>query len=248
MSEKERVDPAADVSGLYGDAEAALASGMPVPSLRVLQAAGAIRSQKLAKHHGGFRRTWAEEDVLKASIAALIGEHFAWNIRIVAEAMGTTPGGTWDALVGTAFAERDAPASGGKILIRASDVDWHLELVDRKFLFLKVPEIMAAALPEAALGQRDQLLGMALKNGFRPIPWALGSSRGRARLKKGLGPEDYAKIDELYRVAMAARGNFESKATINASMRVRKASHVLQGRSAHFVQELIQPRKRKTDP
>jgi light-regulated signal transduction histidine kinase (bacteriophytochrome) len=40
----------------------------------------------------------------------------------------------------------------------------------------------------------------------------------------------------------------ESKATINASMRVRKASHLLQGRSAHFVQELIQPRKRKTDP
>jgi hypothetical protein len=103
-------------------------------------------------------------------------------------------------------------------------------------------------LVEAALGQTDQLLGMALKEGFMPIPWALGSSRGRARLKKALPPDRYAKLGELYRVAMAARGNFESKATINASMRVRKASHLLLGRSAHFVQELIQPRKRKTDP
>lgn len=248
MPETEQDGPAADVSVLYGDAEAALASGMPVPSLRALQAAGAIRAQKVAKDHGGYRRTWPEEDVLKASIASAMGEHFAWNIRIVAEAMGRTSRGTWGALVATAFVEQGAPASGAKILVRASDMDWHLELVDRKFLFLKVPEIMTAALPEAALGQTDQLLGMALKEGFRPIPWALGSSRGRVRLKTALAPEDYARIEQLYRVAMAARGNFESKATINASMRVRKASHLLQGRSAHFVQELIQPRKRKTDP
>jgi len=248
MSETEQDGPAADVSGLYGDAEAALASGMPVPSLRALQAAGAIRAQKVAKPHGGFRRTWPEEDVLKASIAAAMGEHFAWNIRIVAEAMGKIRGGIWDALVGTAVLRLETPASSGKILIRASDMDWQLELVDRKFLFLKVPEIMTAALPEAALGQTDQLMGMALKEGFLPIPLALGSSQGRVRLKRALAPEDYPKIEQLYRVAMAARGNFESKATINASMRVRKASHLLQGRSAHFVQDLIQPRKRKTDP
>jgi len=248
MPEREQDGPAADATALYGDVEAALASGMPVPSLRVLQAAGAIRAQKVAKDHGGYRRTWPEEDVLKASIAAAMGEHFAWNIRIVAEAMGATSGGTWDALVATAFVEQDAPASGAKILIRASDMDWDLELVDRKFLFLKVQSFMTAALPEAALGQTDQLLGMALKEGFMPIPWALGSPQGRVRLKKALAPGDYAKIEELFRVAMAARGNFESKATINASMRVRKASHLLLGRSAHFVQELIQPRKRKTDP
>jgi hypothetical protein len=258
MSEKEPFDPEADVaggdtsggdaSGLYGDAEAALASGMTVPSLRVLQAAGAIQAQKVAKPHGGFRRTWPEKDVLKASIAAAMGEHFAWNIRIVAEAIGATSGGTWDALLATAFVEQGAPASGAKILVRASDMDWHLELVDRKFLFLKVQAFMTAALPEAALGQTDQLLGMALKDGFMPIPGALGSPQGRARLKRALAPEDYPKIEQLYRVAMAAWGNFESKATINASMRVRKASHLLQGRSAHFVQELIQPRKRKTDP
>ena len=248
MSETEQDGPAADVSVLYGDAEAALASGMPVPSLRVLQAAGAIRARPVAKDHGGFRRTWPEEDVLKASIAAAMGEHFAWNIRIVAEAMGRTSRGTWGALVGTAVLRLETPASSGKILIRASDMDWQLELVDRKFLFLKVPEIMTAVLPEAALGQTDQLMGMALKEGFLPIPGALGSPQGRVRLKTALAPEDYAKIEQLYRVAMAARGNFESKATINASMRVRKASHLLQGRSAHFVQELIQPRKRKTDP
>jgi hypothetical protein len=80
MPDTEQDGPAADVSGLYGDAEAALASGMPVPSLRALQAAGAIRARPVAKDHGGFRRTWPEEDVLKASIAAAMGEHFAWNM------------------------------------------------------------------------------------------------------------------------------------------------------------------------
>ena len=65
--------------------EAVAASGMPLPSLRVLQAAGAIQAQKTPKEHGGFKRMWREEDVLIASIGAAISEHFAWNIRIVAE-------------------------------------------------------------------------------------------------------------------------------------------------------------------
>ena len=83
---------------LFGDADAVAASGMPLPSLRVLQAAGAIQAQKTPKEHGGFRRLWREEDVLIAVIGAAISEHFVWNIRIVAEAMAKTRPGKWAAL------------------------------------------------------------------------------------------------------------------------------------------------------
>jgi len=248
MTAKERVDPAAVASARYGDGETTAASGVPLPSLRVLQAAGAICSQKVAKPHGGFRRTWPEEDVGKASIAAAIGEHFVWNIRIVSEAMAKTYRGTWDALVVTSVAGLEASVSSKEILIRASDLDWHLDLVDRRFLFLKVPDVMTVILPDTVYGQTDLLLGMVRKDGFTLIPWAFGSPQGRATMKTALGQDGYQTLERLYQVAMAVRGNFLSKATINASMQVRMASHRLQGRKAYFVQEMIQPGKRETDP
>lgn len=248
MTAKEWGDPATDTSAPYGDAEISAASGVPLPSLRVLQAAGAIQSQKFAKPHGGFRRTWPEAEVLKASIAAVISEHFAWNIRMVSEAMAKTLGGTWDALVAISVIGQEVSAAGTTTLIRASDQDWHLELVNRNLLFLKIPETITAILPDAPLGQTDLLLGMVKKDGFMPIPWAFGTPQGRATMKTALGADGYQIMEKLYRVAMAAHGNFLSKATINASMQVRMASHRLQGRKAHFVHELIQPGKGEADP
>lgn len=248
MTAKEWGDPAADASAPYGDTEISAASGVPLPSLRVLQAAGAIQSQKFAKPHGGFRRTWPEEEVLKASIAAAISEHFAWNIRVVSEAMAKTLGGTWGALVAISVAGQEASAAGATTLIRASDQDWHLDLVDRKFLFLNIPKTATAILPDTPLGQSNLLLGMVKKDCFMPIPWAFGTPQGRVTMKTALGADGYRTMEKLYRVAMAAHGNFLSKATINASMQVRMASHRLQGSKAHFVQEMIKPGKGRADP
>lgn len=248
MTAKEWGDPAADASAPYGDPETSAASGVPLPSLRVLQSAGAIQSQKFPKPHGGFRRTWPEQEILKASIAAAMSEHFAWNIRIVSEAVAKTLGGTWDALVTISVAGLKASEAGTTTLVRASDQDWHLELVDRKFLFLQVPDIATAILPDTTVGQTNLLLGMVKKDGFMPIPWALGAAKGRAAMKTALGPDGYQSMEKLFRVAMAAHGNFLSKATINASMQIRMASHRLHGRKAHFIQELIQPGKEETDP
>jgi hypothetical protein len=247
MTAKEWGDPAADASAPYGDTEISAASGVPLPSLRVLQAARAIQSQKFAKPHGGFRRTWSEEAILKASIAAAISEHFAWNIRVVSEAMAKTLGGTWDALVAISVVGQEASAVGATILIKASGQDWHLDLVDRKFLFLNIPKTATAILPDTPFGQSNLLLGMVKKDGFMPIPWAFGTPQGRVTMKTALGADGYQTMEKLYRVAMAAYGNFRSKATINASMQVRMASHRLHGRKAHFVQELISPEKRETD-
>ena len=248
MTAKESSDPATDASDAYGDPEASAASGVPVPSLRVLQTAGVIQSQKFPNPHGGFRRVWSEQEIMKASIAAAMSEHFAWNIRIVSEAMAKTRGGTWDALVTISVAGLEASDAGGKTLVKASDHDWHLELVDRKFLFLRVPDIATAILPDTTFGRTDLLLGLVKRDNFTLIPWAFGSPHGRAAMKTALGPEGYQTMEKFYRVAMAAHRHFLSKATINASMHVRMASHRLHGDKAYFVQELIQLRKGKTDP
>jgi len=120
-------------------------------------------------------------------------------------------------------------------------------LVDRKFLFLNIPKTATAILPDTPFGQSNLLLGMVKKDGFMPIPWAFGTPQGRVTMKTALGADGYQTMEKLYRVAMAAYGNFRSKATINASMQVRMASHRLHGRKAHFVQELISPEKRETD-
>ena len=97
MVDQELVDFVMGKSRMYGDAEAEAASGVPLPSLRVLQGTGAIKSEKVPKPHGGFRRMWMEGEVLKAAIGAALGEHFAWNIRLVAAALAKHSSiGFWD--------------------------------------------------------------------------------------------------------------------------------------------------------
>jgi len=221
----------------YGDADAVAASGMPLPSLRVLQAAGAIQAQKTPKDHGGFKRMWREEDVLIASIAAAISEHFAWNIRIVAEAMAKTRPGTWAALTAS-ISETISPEAGA--LIRSSSDDWHLDLIDRKFLFLRVPPVVAAFFLDAPPRETNLILGRATsKDTFQMLPWLLGSREGRAKLATATSPAQITTAERTYKLAMATRANALSTASINISMQVRAAWRRLNGLDAHFLQETL---------
>ena len=221
----------------HGDADAVAASGMPLPSLRVLQAAGAIQAQKTPKEHGGFKRMWREQDVLIASIGAAMSEHFAWNIRIVGEAIAKTRPGTWSALVasvaGTISPDADA-------LIRKDPLDWHLDLIDRKFLFLRVPREFTAILPDTAWEQTDLILGWTTsKDTFQLLPWQLSSAPGRHGLKKIVGEEKSTILSKHYKLAMAAHDNALSTASINISMHVRATWRRLHGLEAHFIQQVF---------
>ena len=221
----------------YGDADAVAASGMPLPSLRVLQAAGAIQAQKTPKEHGGFRRLWREEDVLIASIGAAISEHFAWNIRIVAEAMAKTRPGTWAALVASIAGTISPDASA---LIRSSPDDWHLDLINRKFLFLRVPPIVATLFLDAPPGETYLVLGHATsKDTFQLLPWSLGHPQGRAKLATITSPAQIAQAERIYKFAMATHANALSTAGINISMQVRATWRRLHGLDAHFIQQAL---------
>ena len=249
MTINEGDDPATAETPLYGDEEAERASGVPLPSLRILQAAGAIRSHKVAKEHGGYRRMWSETDVLKASIAAALSEHFAWNIRLAAAALAKVQPAFWATLIEFELdqAENGDPKAPERTFVKASEVDWHGELIDRKFLFLKVPAIFTLVLPEPVRGQTDLLLGMVSKDTLAGISWQAASPRGQKMAESILGPDKSSDVMRMYRLAMAAHANFLSKATINLSLQVRAAWRRLHGLESHFVQEAFRPGKRKPD-
>lgn len=231
---------------LHGDAKAVTASGMPLPSLRVLQAAGAIQAQKTPKVHGGFKRMWLEQDVLIASIGAAMSEHFAWNIRIVAEAMAKTRPGIW-AVLTASIAGTISPDAGA--LIRKNPLDWHLDLIDRKFLFLRVPREFTAILPDAAWEQTDLILGWASsKDTFQLLPWQLSNASGRHDLGTIVGDEKVAILTQYYKLAMATRANALSTASINISMQVRACWRRLQGLEAHFLQDALTQKGTSNDP
>jgi len=237
MTASERNGAEAPEPLFYGDADTVAASGMPLPSLRVLQAAGAIQAQKTPKDHGGFKRMWREEDVLIASIGAAISEHFAWNIRIVAEAMAKTRPGTWAAMTAS-IAETISPEAGA--LIRSSSDDWHLDLIDRKLLFLRVPPVFAALFLDAPPRETHLILGRATsKDTFQMLPWLLGRPEGRAQLATITSPAHITTAERTYKLAMATRANALSTASINISMQVRAAWRRLHGLDAHFLQEAL---------
>lgn len=225
----------------YGDEETAAASGVPLPSLRVLQAAGAVRSVKTPKTHGGFRRMWSEADVLKASIAAALGEHFAWNIRLTAEVMANGQPPLWRMLVDAAVSDAKVtgPTPDVSPLVVSAPLDWRIELIDRTFLFFEIPDEFTVVVPGIKQGQRTLLLGMVTGARFLGLSWELATPRGRDVAREALGPEGADKAMRLYKVAIVARGNCLSMASINLGMNVRAAWRRLHGLESRFLQQAV---------
>ena len=206
---------------LFEDAEIVSASGVPLPSLRVLQTAGAIRSEKTSKDYGGFRRMWSESAILKAAIGGAMSEHFVWNIRLVAEAIAKTSPETWDALILSTTSEMQEGIRDR--LIKASEHDWLLELVDRKYLFLNVPAKLVAILPDLQNEQTDLPIGFVVsKDHFQSLLLIMGT-------------ESECSHATCYRLSLSSHSNILSKATINIGMCVRAAWCRLHGHQARQV-------------
>ncbi len=224
---------------MYSDTEAEAASGVPLPSLRVLQGAGAIKSEKVSKEHGGFRRMWVEGEILTAAIGAALGEHFAWNIRLVAAALAQKPNlGFWDAIVtlSLAVADRKEPRLPENRIIVSENNDFYVDLFDRRFLFLRTPEELP---PLTGHPIRNILLGMVDKDRFRSLTSAVLSPEGQARAIKELGKEKAESIIKYHKLVMAAHRNFVSKTSVNISMPVRAAWRRLHGLEVKFIQEIF---------
>lgn len=240
MAVKGEGDLAGVEARMLDDAEAETASGVPVPSLRVLQGTGAIRSEKIVKFHGGFRRMWPENEVLKASIAAALSEYFSWNIRLVASAMARGgEGGLWDAvaLISLAVADRSEPMLPEDKVMLFEERDIFVDLIDRKFLFLRVP---SEFLPFAGYPIPNILLGMVMKDSFQNMSSAVLSKEGREMAMRMFGEEKTDKLVKIHRLVMAVQKNYISKASINLSIQVRAAWRRIYGMEVKFPHQIFQ--------
>ena len=249
MNANERDDSETPGTPLYGDQDAEAASGVPLPSLRVLQSSGALRSAKTPKTHGGFRRMWTETDVLKAAVATALSQHFAWNIRLTADVMAKVQPALWGILIEAALSELETrgPKAPESDIIAAEALDWYIELIDRKFLFLTIPEAFSGIVPGTAPGQRNLLIGMATKESFSGISWEIATQKGQKVAAEVLGEAGAQKLTEMYKVAIASHRNFLSKATINLGMQVRAAWRRLHGLDYRFVQQAVRIGKGERD-
>jgi len=243
MAKTKNLTPAIEPQ-LYDDDEMARASSVPVPSLRLLQAAGAVGSTKVSKEHGGFRRMWAFHEVMKAAVAGAMSEHFAWNIRLTASVMSRTPALMWTVFQHASEAnESDSGAPKGNF-VGAKPDDWFVELVDRKFLFLRVPEPMKAFLSKGSKYNDGELfLGLVGKEDFTMIPWGLEVPATVAAMREGVNPKSLQTAIRFHHVSLIARQNFLSKASVNLSIQARAAAEKLKGRKVRFIQDLVQPKK-----
>lgn len=180
---------------------------------------------------------WSEEDVLIASIATAISEHFAWNIRIVSEAVTKTKSTTWGALTASVAGTSSAEESP---VIRSSEIDWHLDLINRQFLFLRVPRPFGNILPDVQDGQTDLILGMVRsRDRFQLLPWLISNPVGRAKLLKWHPRSDVKTLSKIYAVAAAAHRDALSINSINISMHVKAAWRRLHGLDASFIHEAL---------
>ena len=222
---------------LYGDKEASLASGVPVASLRVLQAAGVIQALKVPKPHGGYRRAWEQVDAVTASMAAALCKHFGWNIRLVAHVMGNLPQGVLTFLAGQSnfWTDQDKHLSGNAVMLRASAHDNHLQLVDRKVLYVEAPAHSSLGI----LTQGPLLLGVLLEGRFVPVPRPFSTARGRSRLKQHPKGELYLPLMRAAENGELIRENCRGKIDVNVSIEGRAAIYRLQGKEAHFVEEIL---------
>lgn len=247
MTANEWDNPAMAAPLLYGDADIKAVSGVPVPSLRVLQAVGAIRSEKIPKEYGGFHRMWSEMEVLKAAIAAALNGHFAWNIRLVAKVMANVGADYLEKIIANAIADLKEGEIKDSTPVTTLMNDWLLELINRKFLFFMVPEKLAEILPNMAEDQTYFLLGIVSKDYFMWFPSDFGSPERRAQIQKSYGTERYQQMERISKEAMLNHDNFLSRSTVNISMQARIAWYQLRGHKDFVVGEAIQPGKRGSD-
>ncbi|MEO5334452.1 MAG: hypothetical protein H7839_20750 [Magnetococcus sp. YQC-5] len=237
MVNHELVDLVMGKNRMYGDAEAEAASGVPLPSLRVLQGTGAIKSEKVSKEHGGFRRMWTEGEVLKAAIGAALGEHFAWNIRMVALVLARGDN-FWDkaVLFSLSAADLQEPMDPESKTMVTEEHDIYADLIDRKFIFLRFPPLI---LSRIGCPVPDILLGMVQKEKFQNMSSVLLSPGGKEMAIQMFGEEKGGKVFNIHRLVMATHKNCVSKSSVNISMQVRAAWRRLHGMESKFYRDIF---------
>ncbi len=220
----------------YSDEEAVLASGLQVPSLRALQSAGAIRSDKppKARGQGARRRIWREADILKAAMAASVCDQFSLNIRVVGALMAPGLYGGWESALVHGLTSTDGSLLAGlddsaKALMQPIDRDHSLELFDRCVLAIRLGGASHATPLHQPAGL--ELIGYLAKDGrFTRLPETSDPL---------IEPKVTSEHEGLYQAVKAIVSNPEGVSRLNLGMSVRAAWRRLHGLEVKMAKDAL---------
>ncbi|MBF0561968.1 MAG: hypothetical protein HQL37_08070 [Alphaproteobacteria bacterium] len=225
--------------GYFSDEETVAATGLQVASLRMLQAAGAVRAISAPKHHGGYRRMWPALDVYKAAVAGAMAEDYQWNIKITGTVVSKLSDSLWQGLV--ASAQKIDPAddhfSYDNLYMAAGKMDWFFELVNRKLLFLVVPNPL---MPPLGLSSPLIPMGLLSKDSFNPAPWIPDYGPKREKVLEKADKEKLPRVEATIKHLRSGYERYRSRTSLNISMIVRAAQRRATGLPTAYILDNIQ--------
>lgn len=225
--------------GYLTDEETVDATGLQVPSLRMLQASGAVRAISAPKQHGGFRRMWPVLDVYKAAVAGAMADDYQKNIKIVGSAVSKLSDSLWQGLVLTA--QKIDPADDhftyDNLYMAAGKVDWFFELVNRKLLFLVVPKLI---MPTLGLSSPLIPMGLFRSEKFSAAPWIPDYGPKREKVLEKADKEKIQRVDAMIKHLRSGYERYRSRTSLNISMIVRAAQRRANGLPTAYILDGIQ--------
>ncbi|HEY0837999.1 MAG TPA: hypothetical protein VGE72_29050 [Azospirillum sp.] len=133
--------------GYLTDEEMTHVSQVEVPSLRVLQAEGAIRAVKAPSVRGGFYRVWPIFDAVKATLAGAINKYLDFTMRAAAGVLVLISDEIWDVMIWTVKNEISTDDVKGRMLFDRDvawllpwESDWYISIIDRLYVHLGCDE------------------------------------------------------------------------------------------------------------
>ncbi len=220
--------------GYLTDQETVDATGLQVASLRMLQAAGAVRAISAPKQHGGFRRMWPVIDVYKAAVAGAMAEDYQWNITIAGKVVAKLQDSLWQGLEITA--QKVDPADDhftyDNLYMGAGKMDWFFELVNRKLLFLVVPKPL---MPTLGLSSPLIPLGLVKKDDFTSAPWIPDYGPKRDKVLEKADKEKLPRVEAMIKHLRSGYDRYRSRTSLNISMVVRAAQRRANGLPTAYI-------------
>ncbi len=220
--------------GYLTDQETVDATGLQVASLRMLQAAGAVRAISAPKQHGGFRRMWPVIDVYKAAVAGAMAEDYQWNIKIVGEIVSKLQDSMWEGLA--ASAQKVDPADDhftyDNLYMAAGKMDWFFDLINRKLLFLVIPKPL---MPLLGLSSPLIPMGLVKKDSFTATPWIPDYGPKRDKVLEKANKEKLPRVEAMIKHLRSGYDRYRSRTSLNISMVVRAAQRRANGLPTAYI-------------
>ena len=113
-------------------------------------------------------------------------------------------------------------------------MDWYAELIDRKCLFLKVPDVVTVQLPGWTSKRTELLLGVLGDDTFTGISWELATPRGRKLARETLGEDKARQLEQFYKLARASQVSSAKRPSTSACRRAPPGVACMATRAASF--------------